>query len=284
MKTRILNIALMAFVIFSSCSCHKESAMSHGELVDVILDTQIPGDPERKSGEALEIDKVYYEIWNQDYSKVISKGSEDVSDRTASIDLKLLRNQTYNIILWAQSSSCLAYSWNDLKEINISYVDDGYDHAIGNNEHRDAFYAVSQISTHNMISKYIPLERPFTQVNFYADDLSDSEALKHEISIEGLSEVFDTIAGEGKASDGDVFTFAAEGVVAEEQITHEGVRYDHVAMNYVLVPGKETKLHIEAEFMAVRNGKDVSSTFEMKSVSAGSNEKVNFYGSLLTDI
>lgn len=270
-------IAVMAFVAYA---CQKEQKRD-SDVVKISIMVNIPDDAARKAGDAELADKVYYEVWNEDYSRLAVSGTADIDAHTASIDLQLVRDRLYNIILWAQSSSCTAYSWDNLKEINVSYKEDGEEYAAGNREERDAFFAVSQIKTHNIVSKYISLTRPFTQLNIYADDLAGYEFKGSEIRIKGLSTVFDTIAGEGKTGNHEVSTFSADALFTTDKVIEDGVGYDYVAMNYLLIPGTSSSIEINATFNAVKDGNDISSSREIKNVTVKMNERVNVFGSIM---
>lgn len=282
MKNYIYSISLIVAAMISMTSCQKESY--DDTEVSVKISAEIADPVLKAAGDAAEIDILHYEIWNETFTAVIADGTETVSQLTASIDLKLIRNKTYNIILWAQNSGCNAYSWDNLKEIKVSYKDAGLEYASGNEERRDAFYAVSQIKTHNVMDKYISLQRPFSQLNFFGDDLEGAVLTGSEVKVKGLSDVFDTVAGEGKVSDNAVHTFAASDVFSEVKVMNKGVEYTHAVMNYVLLPGKtDTYIDINATFGATKAGAVLTGTHEMKSVKVRKNERINIYGSLLTN-
>lgn len=282
MKKHIYIFSLIVAAMISMASCQKESY--NDTEVTVKISAEISDPVLKAAGDAAEIDILHYEIWNEAFTAVIADGTETVSQQTASIDLKLVRNRTYNIILWAQNSGCNAYSWDNLKEIKVSYKDSGLEYAAGNKEVRDAFYAVSQIKTHNVADKYISLQRPFSQLNFFGNDLEGAVLTGSEVKVKGLSDVFDTVAGEGKVSDNAVHTFAASDVFSEVKVMDKGVEYTHASMNYVLLPGKaDTYIDINATFSATKAGAAVTGTHEMKNVKVRMNERINIYGPLLTD-
>ena len=285
MKTYIFKSGIIAAVIFAAMSCQKHSDSVDGQESVIRVTADIPSDVARKApGDASQIDILHYEVWNEDYSSVVAEGTEPVAEHAVAFELTLIRNKTYNLILWAQNSTTDAYSWDNLKEIYVSYKDDGKTAAEGNLETRDAFYAVSQLKTHNLIDKYITLHRPFSQLNFYADDLADADFTGYTIEVKGLADVFDTVRGEGRAAADASFTFESAYLFSTEMTTVDGVEYSHVAMNYILLPGKsETFIDINAAFTANEDGNTVSKIHEMKYVAVKMNERINIYGSLLTE-
>lgn len=281
MKT-IYNILLVMVAALALSACQKESAGGMDEEVAVCITAAIPDAAFRKAaGDGACIDKVYYEVWSKDFGKVVADGSQDVDGCTASVDLKLIRDKEYEIILWAQCSTCQAYSWETLKEINISYKEAGQEYAQGNAEERDAFYAVSKIRTYGMVDKYISLTRPFSQLNFFSEHLDFYQFEGYEIQIQGLSDVFDTIAGEGKSGNGQTCTFKADAQFTSGQSEKDGKMYDHLAMNYIMVPGQIGNIDMNVTFSASKDGNMISANHEMSNVTVKANERVNIYGELI---
>lgn len=76
------------------------------------------------------------------------------------IPLTLIRNQSYTIVCWAQSSKCKAFNTESLQAVNINY-----DGLLCNYEDFDAFCRSEVIKVDQNCSKSITLKRPFAQIN-----------------------------------------------------------------------------------------------------------------------
>lgn len=75
--------------------------------------------------------------------------------------LRLMRNKTYHIALWAQNSSCKAYNTDDLADVTVDYSG-----ALCSDETRDAFCKVETFSVSPSTTvRAITLTRPFAQIN-----------------------------------------------------------------------------------------------------------------------
>ena len=143
---KILFIAAAVAGLFSAASCQKD--LNSGEA-KVNLTVALPDAFQTKAiAQAETVDVVYYEVWNSDWSKQLypvnneALASATVTDKTATIDLVLILDQTYNFIFWAQDADCGAYNVNELKNVTIDYSVMAQN---GNQDIFDAFYAVKAI-------------------------------------------------------------------------------------------------------------------------------------------
>lgn len=88
------------------------------------------------------------------------QATTSVSACQADVQLTLVRNQTYTVAFWAQSSQCTAYNTEDLHAVQISY-----DGARCNDDTRDAFCKAETFTVVNHGQRAVTLTRPFAQIN-----------------------------------------------------------------------------------------------------------------------
>lgn len=82
-------------------------------------------------------------------------------DATEVITLRLMRNKTYHIAFWAQSSKTDAFKTNDLTNVQVIY-----ENAENNDELRDAFCKVESFSVSpSTTARTVILTRPMAQIN-----------------------------------------------------------------------------------------------------------------------
>ena len=168
--------AVAAMMLAGSCQKEALNPVSEGDT-SVKLSIALPDGLQTKAMSKAELtDVVYFEIWNSDWSKQLypieeqgvqsAYASAEVENCKATINLKLISNQTYNFIFWAQNAGCGAYDVSNLKKVGVKY---DVIAANGNQDKFDAFYKVEKIAVSGPINQTIVLTRPFAQLNFGAD-------------------------------------------------------------------------------------------------------------------
>lgn len=84
----------------------------------------------------------------------------DDNEFPVTINLRLMRRQTYNIVFWAQNADCTAYDTDDLTMVEVSYDD-----AANNDELRDAFCHTETFTVTSDDTREVVLTRPLAQIN-----------------------------------------------------------------------------------------------------------------------
>jgi hypothetical protein len=245
------------------------------------------------------VDRVYYEVWNADFSeRIYPKLDGDVnyvpvSNLKATLNVSLRARQTYNFLFWAQNSRTNAYTWEDLR-----YVDIDYSKFIQNNKDvYDAFYASSIISIadkDDVAERFVTLYRPFAQLNFGASVMetviSPFSIESHSLTISEVATRFNILTGNPEPGENGEFvksvTFSAPegGLVQEESenkmdLNVNGTPYYWVSMNYILVPSQtRTTVDVTAAFKTTQG--DVN--FPVSNVSLLRNHRTNVVGDLFT--
>ena len=292
MKKFLLYASAIASMMLAG-SCQKEAVetVSEGEA-SVKFSIALPDGLQTKAmSKAESTDIVYYEIWNSDWSRQLypveeagvqsAYASAVVDGCKATINLKLISDQTYNFIFWAQNEACGAYDVTELKNVGVNYDVIG---AEGNQDKFDAFYAVETIRVEGPINKTITLYRPFAQLNFGAYEMTttfgDIVVTDTEIQVSGLATVFNTLTGYGETPVASPVAFQATGIATDEALVTGGKSYTWVAMDYMLMMDNQALVNVEASFGV--DGMDEPVTHSLTNVPLKKNYRTNIVGDLFT--
>lgn len=224
----------------------------------------------------------------------------NAEDMTFSLDLDLVKGQSYDLIFWADTKDNAFYTFNpDYQTVTISY-----EGLTGNDDTRDAFFNVEKdLVVTGSMTKSIQLYRPFAQINIGTDDTDVAKRAGIELGTTAVS--VKNVYAElnlytGIASQPATVTFPAHAVNADEvfPVTEEDgtSKYTYLSMNYILtgsVLEGETPANATDVTRAQQENKDieiafVSSTgrevnaFLLSAVPVKRNFRTNIYGSLLT--
>ena len=240
---------MAAAVLFGAASCAKEdisSSIAGGE-VEVTFTANLPelGTRAESYGNASAVDKVYVKVYDANTDEFLSSltlnGGYPVVEKKATVNIALVKGMKYNIVFWAQSSTCDCYTFKDNKTITINY-----NGAIANDDTRDAFYAyVNNFDPVAPAGKdQVKLYRPFAQINAATNDLTavknsgvELSTLTSKVTVNAYTtlNLFD-----GTVDNLEEVTFEAA-VIPAKLDTPETLKdgYDYLSMNYVLVNTKE---------------------------------------------
>lgn len=275
MKNIFKTLAIVALGIFAtSCvSPSSQDAFVAGETVKVSFTAS--GALSRAVGEAENVDILYVNVYSADGSVYYPNASKVVSPYDPAgqaVELELVTGMSYQISFWAQKEGVHSVD-GATKTVTIADF-------TGNDDDRDAFYAVEPITVSGPDSKDIFLYRPFSQLNFGASDFTN--AVNAGFSLTGLALTtktyteFNLLTGEvGGLQD---VTFSATTRMAGNVPTASGT-YDWLTMNYILV-GEDVTFNAE---LTITNANGTAITVSQPSVPFRRNWRTNVLGKLLTD-
>lgn len=290
---------MLALSALAMVSCQKEllsPATQEGQEVAVSLDLTTPLMGTKAYADGKSVDVVHVHVYQHDasgnltYIAPASSGatetpSKDVrmSNGAATYSTRLVTGQTYTFVFWAENSSCRAYSYDyDDKTVTVSYAN-----AAGNDENRDAFYAVKDVTITGAYSASVTLNRPFAQINFGASDYDAAKAAgitvtKAAVKLTNVANSLNLL--DGSVSGSETVTFANADLPTDpnETLTAAGVNYKYVAMDYVLV-GKNAKSLSDVTLTLAATG-TLSATpeYTYTSVPLQGNYRTNIVGNLFT--
>lgn len=285
MNKNLLKSFAAAAMSVLALACAKEQVGSDGGgLVEATFNVDVPEAIGTKAiGDGTTAKELWYQVFDKDGNVIAGLGKTKheslLSDRQTSVSMQLVKDQTYNIVFWAQSEGQTCYKFDDLSQITVDYAA-----AKANEESRDAFLAVKNITVNGPINEKVEMKRPFAQLNIGTADAAIAAKAgvvikTSKVEMKGLPNVLNTIKG---TTDGAVdVTFADNAVPSTEVLSVNGKEYTYLAMNYILAPteGKEIS-DVKATFTA--EGKDPVSLSAF-SVPFQRNYRTNIIGNILTN-
>ena len=210
--------------------------------------------------------------------------SKDVrmTNGAATYNTRLVTGQTYTFVFWAEKSGNGAYTYNPATQtVAVSYAN-----ATGNDESRDAFYAVLPVTITGAYSASVTLNRPFAQINFGASDYEAAKAAGIEVTgaavkLTGIGNSINLLDG---TVSGSVDVEFANAILPSDPatLTAANVDYKYVAMDYVLV-GKDRKTLSNVTLTLAADG-TLSTTpeYTYTNVPLQGNYRTNIVGNLFT--
>lgn len=285
MNKKLFKTFAAAAMSVLALACAKEQvAPLDGGICEATFDVAVPGGISTKAiADGTTAKELWYQVFDKDGNVIAGLGKTKheslLSDRQTSVSMQLVKDQTYNIVFWAQSEGQTCYKFDDLSQITVDYAA-----AKANEESRDAFLAVKNITVSGPINETVEMKRPFAQLNIGTADAAIAAKAgvvikTSKVEMKGLPNVLNTING---TTDGAVdVTFADNAVPSTEVLSVNGKDYTYLAMNYILAPaeGKEIS-DVKATFTA--EGKDPVSLSAF-SVPFQRNYRTNIIGNILTN-
>lgn len=283
-KNLFKTFAIAAMAVLAGACAKEQVAPLDGEICEATFDVAVPGGISTKAiADGTTAKELWYQVFDKDGNVIAGLGQTKheslLSDRQTSVSMQLVKDQTYNIVFWAQSEGQTCYKFDDLSQITVDYAA-----AKANEESRDAFLAVKNITVNGPINETVVMKRPFAQLNIGTADAAIAAKAgvvikTSKVEMKGLPNVLNTIKG---TTDGAVnVTFADNAVPSTEVLSVNGMEYTYLAMNYILAPaeGKEIS-DVKATFTA--EGKDPVSLSAF-SVPFQRNYRTNIIGNILTN-
>lgn len=295
---KILLLASSVALMFAAGSCQKEINHLDGD-VNVTFDVSAGEVATRAIADAKNIDVVYWEIYNTaDIAVAAGPLGEGVvrdsdGDKRFQVSLRLLADQDYTIVFWAQVDGQNHYVVDDLRNIVINtYSDEN-----ANDESRAAFFNTHAFHTNNgkAINEEVTLYRPFAQINLgsttYETSLNQVNGGKitvnsTEMTVTSIANMFNTLDKVGVSDptfDGTVTFKAAatpNGTADQDEKLLEvnGETYYWLGMNYLIVEGDTDNVDVD---LKVNTNMGVVS-HSVTNVPIRKNYRTNLLGDLLT--
>lgn len=197
----------------------------------------------------------------------------EIVSKAATATLTLLSGQTYKIAFWAQNSSCDAYDVSDLSAVRVSY-----EGALNNDETRDAFCAVQEITVGNNANQAVTLKRPFAQLNVGAQEYDHLGITKSQmvVSANSIYSQYNILTGEPSELVAEEVTFAAADVLTDTHLTVAENDYAYLSMSYLLAKQELTNL----SFAFYDETDKTVLTLDVENVPIESNNRTNLLGNV----
>ena len=282
-KLFVLISAALLLIGLSACQQEIQSSEVSGETVTATFDVSIPSALKTKAyGDASGLTKVNYEIWDSEFTGLVSKGEVELDENlSGTLSLKLIRFKSYSVLFWAQGAAA-KHEWTDLRTINIDYTPN-----IENDAFAGRVLNIDATNDQNLEGSVI-LERPFAQINFATNDLGAGKGVNvgdltlksATVTVPGLATTYDGTTGKSSAT-AEAIEFKSTAVMAEPFVMNQ-VEYDHLLVFYPLMADGAS----ENVVATTASGQDVTVSWTgkgaMNNVPVKANNRTNFYGSIFT--
>lgn len=299
MKNFFKSLAICALAALTFASCQKENAGGNmddqSSVVSINLTSPLMGTKAFADGTTVDVVHVHvYKVGEHGELTYIEPGrtgstatpSQDVemSGGRATYSTRLVTGQTYTFVFWAEKSSEENYNSPYTYDSANQTITVNYDSATGNDERRDAFYAVlPEVKITGAYSHSVKLQRPFAQVNFGVTQ-ADMDAAKDAGFIVSKAAVKCTNVAKtlnlltGAVSDGVTATFALTNLPSQT-LSAANKTYKYVAMNYVLVGSTLSDITLTLE---ANDPVSAAPEYTYSNVPLQGNYRTNIVGDLFT--
>lgn len=287
MKKLLYCLSAM-MVIFLAGSCQQElNPVTDGDTN--VTFTVNAGDVATRAdiADGTNVDILYWEIYKDVTAAPLGEGSvKKTSDKNFTVELKLLADQDYTIIFWAEVENGGHYNTEDLRNVEIV----SYDDEMANDESRAAFFRVYEFSTENgkAINEDVYLYRPFSQINLgtttYATSFTGGNVVVEttEMTVTNIATSFNTLDGVGEGEQEVTFLAAPTPNGAadrtEAKLIVNDLSYYWIGMNYLIVNGESDNVTVDVTIKTQYG--DVNHIVE--SVPVKENFRTNLLGNFLT--
>ena len=293
MKKLFLMFAAVAALFATSCVTDTTSdvAVTGGEC-DVTLSVVAPGADSRTIGDGLKATKLVCGVYDAAWNYLTSVPGEFTGSTTTTLSMRLVKGKKYNFVFWAQAEGApytLTLEGTDNPTIEVDYSN-----VNANNDKLDAFYGRWACTVNGTINETITLTRPFAQINFGAADMAVAKEFGFDVTSAEATTTVTTMAyttlslRTDIATDEEPVTFKAAALPEDNTLLTNKGDYYWLAMNYILVPGKDTEGNdIETSLaqcdLTVEIPGQVPVVVNVPMAPAKRNWRTNLVGSILTE-
>ena len=298
--------ALATMLLATSCSEDEIVAQSSGNEVTVSFTAQLRSDVKTKAvgNDTDNVDKLVFAVYDEEGDELSDLRQElgandltsDGNKKKATINVVLVKGQTYSFAFWAQKKDHAAYTF-DPKTATVTV-----DYSSANDRSADAFFAAKNNYTVNgSFEETMTLKRPFAQVNFLTtgDDLTnagkaglDPLTLSSSIVVENAATQLNVLTGKVAEPTKAEFDLASLITVVNEDdkkslesTTITGVEgtYYYLATAYFLATEAVDPVDFTTT-MTIQSSEEQKGaiTLTVPNITAQRNYRTNIYGNLLT--
>ena len=300
MKNFFKSLAICALAALTFASCQKENAGGNmddqSSVVSINLTSPLMGTKAFADGNTVNVVHVHvYKVGaNNSGLTYIAPGtspdvtpSQDVEMRggRATYSTRLVTGQTYTFVFWAEKKDNGHYAYDPATQtIAVNYTN-----AAGNDETRDAFYAVlKNVQITGAYSQSVELKRPFAQVNFGVTD-EDKDAAedagfivsKAAVKCTNVADRLNLLTGTASGSVPNVTATFALTDLPSQTLSAANKTYNYVAMNYVLV-GKDASLSDITLTLEANDPVSATPEYTYHNIPLQGNYRTNIVGDLFT--
>ena len=278
MKTKhYLLGALAAMMLMTSCQDDTALMGNEGETALVSFELTTPEIATRAYSDGNTATVLQYAVYDENGGILpdLTVTDGEIHGST-TVNLQLTTGNTYTVIFWAAAENAPYVVNFDAKTMTVDYTN-----AVSNDENRDAFYKIQEITVRGTQSETVELRRPFAQLNIGTNDYEASEKAGYEpkyssVTVKGLGSTLNLWDGTVDAARNEI-TFDFNEIPTGETFPVDD--YEYLAMNYLLVPAEQEVVDIEFSYGETATAEK---TRTVGSVPVQRNHRTNIYGQLLT--
>lgn len=264
---------VITVLLLTTCQSN-DDMLEKQEQVDVSFAAKLPAELQTRSyGNGKQVNILYVAVFDLEGKEIMRKVSP-VEGASIDFSISLTKNQSYNIVFWAQNSACDIYNTTDLKSIkmNTTAIVADFDTV----EKMDVFYATCKELSITGPSIYtIELIRPLAQINI---GTSKQPAINSEFKIIDAPTSFNPFTQEASGAENTTFTFNS---IPNKTFTVEGVDYKYLAIGYIFA-SNHTKT-FECELKLKESAETKPLKYIIPAVRLEANKRTNIIGSLTGD-
>ena len=299
MKKRFVGLLAMASMLFAtSCSQEEVISQSTGNEVVVKFTTELRSDVKSRTiGAGTEgIDQLFFAVYDENEKHLIDLDQTITSfhdagngKKTATVEVTLVKGQTYSFAFWAQKS---IQGYDSPYTFDATSATVAINYKKANDKLADAFFgSVNDYTVNGSFTQEVTLSRPFAQVNFLTTGQDLGFAKKAGFVPVTSSVTISKVANQLNLLDGavegnDDVTFEMNQCLKDETTNITGVTgtYYYLATAYIL-PNKATEEStITASTTIVGSAAtEAPITLTARDITAQRNYRTNIYGNLLTE-
>ena len=295
MKNFFKSLAICALAALTFASCQKENADGNmddqSSVVSINLTSPLMGTKAFADGKTVDVVHVHvYKVGaNGEFTYIAPSGDatppQDVEmiGGRATYSTRLVTGQTYTFVFWAEQKDNGHYAYDpDTKTIAVTYGG-----TAGNDESRDAFYAVLEnVQITGAYSHNVTLTRPFAQVNFGVTTEDYNAATRAGVTVNGAAVKCTNVANQlnllsGAVSGSEDVAFASA-ALPSETLAAANKTYKYVAMNYVLVGKNASTLSDITLTLNATGAVSATPEYTYTNIPLQGNFRTNIVGDLFT--
>jgi hypothetical protein len=301
MKKHLLSVVLTILTagLFYACSNEEMSSenIADGSMVNVSFNANLSQAPltravagETNGTEAKTLTVAVYNSSNEEIA-ILRQVKENAFDSSlgTTVNLQLMKGQTYSIVFWAQNPNATAgaVTFNPATgKVNVDYSK-----IKANDETLDAFTAhVSDLKVTGEMNQGVTLKRPWAQLNYGSTDFdwevaaaAGITAAKSKVTVNNVFAELDAITGKVvPASVTKAEVVLAANTLPKGALRVDGVAYHNIGLNYLLVGDQGEKSLIKADLEVQKADGSVINALTFSNVPVQRNYRTNILGNLLT--
>lgn len=283
---KLFYTAVIALLGMTACQKAEAPDASSGE-VQIQIATTLPTQMQqtRAAGDGTQVDRCIMEIY-LDGKLYGERQTAAVTGLTANFSVRLVAGKSYDFVFWADKSggdlnTDLHYNTANLQQVSIADMDS----YTGNDDTRDAFYAVKEVVADQTKAVTVELKRPFGQLNVKTLDMAEVAAAapalvpaKVKIAFTSVPTTINLLTGE--LTDTKSAVTYAEAVAPANNAGNVG----ELTVDYIFAPYTEGEQQLVDFTMSFLDDTDaeVATAYAFTSIPMQRNYRTMVSGNLLT--